>query len=579
MANDKKFRISISTFLKETGFSKLNTGLKNTIRLAQSAGAALRRLGGRALVGLIAGTTVVVWKLVDALKAFAVQELSEVNLVAALKQMGQYTDEYYEKLKNLASQFQETTKVGDETWLKQFAQLTRFGMNADNVDRVADAVKNLAGLMDGNVQGATLAMQRAIEGEFSMFSRYGIKLDLTGNKVKDLNTLFEMLAEKGAGAMEARAGTLQGAWDGLTNAFGDFKEEIGRTFERAANLRGVLGSIETNIKRLQDSAKSGGLKNLIEGAVENAGKLLKQIQGIAAYVQTQGSKAFAELANASKDVVEGLFRMGAAAAVQLLASAVPALGRLLGEAIKNAALGKDDAKASAESRARFESKTRAQKQTDEELGEWNDNAGLFSSANRKRKQRREELEEQYYKQLLPSYMEEERADEARRASESVGKDGGREQFESGLDQLAGIAALGTAQREAKDQEKADRAEELRQVAWGGMDTAREVVIQQRSQHREAIRQANSEGPIPSRESMENLSNEREQSSELASQLKTLSQGLMSANAEDRAAAAQLAQALKQYTDPHVDFAAEVTQILNQQMQRISALQDEVRNRR
>lgn len=572
--SDKKMKISITTFLKNTGLTKLNTGLKAAGRLAKSAGGWLKKMGGRAVIGGIVMVTAAIWKMVGALKAFAVQELSEVNLLASLKQMGVYTEQYHKKLLTLASALQETTKIGDEVWLKQFAQLTRFGMNSGNVDKVSEAVKNLAGLMEGNLQGATLAMQRALEGEFSMFSRYGIKLDLTGDKVVDLNNLFEMLAQKGAGAMEARALTLQGAWDGLTNAIGDFKEEIGRTFERATNLRGILGSIETYVKKLQESAKSGGLKLLVEGAVEKASEFLKSIQNIVAYIQSEGGKAVADMANASKDIVIGLFQMGAEAAAKFLAGAIPAIGKLLGKAAKDAFWGKDAAGDSAKSRANFEAQRRARAQTDEELGPFDKSKGLLSKANRARDARRKQLTEKYYKELLPSYLSDEKQKERDAAASSVGGGGGRARFDGGVGQLRGMEALGQEQRDAELAEKNRRAESQRQAAalkaqqsaddavgfgqrWAALQQAEPLYRQQQKQEADAARAGapNRTGPTADA-ARESLSRERAETAEVARLISAVQAG-------DTGLMAAMLDALQRVVENQNTMKASIQQNANQ----------------
>lgn len=449
----KKFEINIRTIFNKSGLSRLNSGLKGTINLAKSAGGFLKKIAGRAVIGGLALVTAAVWKLVGALRAFAKQELSEVNLVASLKQMGVFTDAYYEKLVRLASQFQETTKVGDEVWLKQFAQLTRFGMNSKNVDKVSEALKNLAGLMDGNVQGAALAMQRALEGEFSMFSRYGIKLDLTGDKIRDLNNLFTMLAQKGGGAMEARANTLQGAWDGLSNALGDFKEEVGRAFSESSRLPEMLGKIEDRFKDLQQSAKTGGLKRFIEGAVDKAREFLELLQGIGKFIQSGGMEAAGQMFSAAKDVVISVFEMAAEAAIKVLAVAIPTIGRAFGKAALSALWGRDKADSRAKKRARWQSSLDAEKEAEGKFGAFDKSKGVWGShQNRERERFKKEREEEIYNQLLPKFLQEElQSDGGKLAATVSGR--GRERFDDARARFVGAGAEGQQLLEKEQAEK------------------------------------------------------------------------------------------------------------------------------
>jgi len=452
MADKKEFLIYITSRLASGGFSLAISGLKAVGSAARSAIDHLRQLASRAAVGGIALVTAGIWQLVSALKAFATQEVSEVALASALRQMGVYTEQYRVRLMELASELQRTTKIGDEVWLKLFAQLTRFGMNAENVDRVSDALVNLAGLMDGNVQGATLALQRALEGEFSMFSRYGIKLETTGDKVRDLNNLFQLLADKGGGAMEARARTLQGAWDGMVAAFGDLKEEIGRTFERATGLRDVFGAITGKLEELRDSASGGGIAAFIEDAVARSRELLDNVASLVDYVRTEGGRGVLDILGAAGSLLKGYAKNAASEALALLAVAIPALGRELGAAIKDAMFG--DSLATQARKAAYD-------QAGEEFGA-NDQTiatafGVQTVRDPVRKspeyQRRlKELEEENLRRLL--------REQGLSLSGRFASGPGALDIEQGQAQLAGIVAKGEDSRAARRAAEEERRKEL-----------------------------------------------------------------------------------------------------------------------
>jgi len=282
-------------------------------------------------IGAVAALTASFWQLTKAVKDFAQQELGEVDLSSALIQMGQHTEEYQQKLINLASQYQKTTNVGDEMWLKAFGQLTRFGMTSANVDQVAEALKNLTGLMDGNFSSAVMAMQRAMEGEFGMFSRYGITLDLTGDKVADLNNLMSALAEKGGGLMEARVETLSGKWTALQNAISDFREEVGRVLTESLGLKDGLGTLVEWIEKLTESAKSGALHDFLEGAGARIRAIGEQIKVIAGKIRSIDDLAVvAEVAGTwLKDkLIEGGKQLAA-----FLIEKAPLIGNVIGKAV------------------------------------------------------------------------------------------------------------------------------------------------------------------------------------------------------------------------------------------------------
>jgi hypothetical protein len=231
-------------------------------------------------IGALGALAAAFWQLTKAVQEFAGQELGEVAMSSALKQMGQYTEAYEQKILNLANQYQKTTGVGDEMWLKAAGQLTRFGMTSKNVDQVFKALSNLTGLMDGNFDGAVMAMQRALEGEFGLFGRLGIQLDLTGDKTVDLSNLMTQLAEKGGGAMEALAGTLAGKKNTLVNSISDFREEVGRTLSESLGLKDGLQWLSEKFDALTKSATDGKLHTILTDAGTAVQNWAKQVGDI-----------------------------------------------------------------------------------------------------------------------------------------------------------------------------------------------------------------------------------------------------------------------------------------------------------
>lgn len=237
-------------------------------------------------VGAVAALGTAFWQLTKSVQEFAQQELGEMDVTSALTQMGQYTDAYKDKLITLASEYQKTTNIGDELWLKAAGQLTRFGMTSANVDQVFEALSNLTGLMDGNFDGAVMAMQRAMEGEFGLFGRLGIQLETTGDKTVDLNNLMTLLAEKGGGLLEARAETLSGKWAALQNAISDFREEVGRVLTDALGLKDGLGSVVEWIEKLTVSAQEGSLHNFLTGAAEKVRAIGEEFAAVVAQINS-----------------------------------------------------------------------------------------------------------------------------------------------------------------------------------------------------------------------------------------------------------------------------------------------------
>jgi hypothetical protein len=172
----------------------------------------------------------------SSIKEFAQAEVQSARLDAALARSGQLTDQYRESLHDLAAQMQRTTGVADDDWLEVLRKLTQFGATESTIGQAAEAVKNLAGIMDGDLAGAATMVGKALQGNFTMFSRLGIE-------AKNTTDLFKELSEKGAGQLEARSETLIGSWGRLKNATSDLFEAIGGLINRSGLLKGTLDTI------------------------------------------------------------------------------------------------------------------------------------------------------------------------------------------------------------------------------------------------------------------------------------------------------------------------------------------------
>jgi hypothetical protein len=159
------------------------------------------------ILGAVAGAAKVA---ASGVREFAEAQDRVARLDAALAQTGQLTEAYREKLQELADEMQKTTGVADDEWLGVLTRLTQFGADQTNIDKFSEAVKNLAGIMGGDVQGAAVAMSKAMQGSFEMFSRYGIVLDENASKTEKLEQLMGTLAQRGGGQLEASTKTLNG---------------------------------------------------------------------------------------------------------------------------------------------------------------------------------------------------------------------------------------------------------------------------------------------------------------------------------------------------------------------------------
>ncbi|MDL5055341.1 hypothetical protein QQ056_17555 [Oscillatoria laete-virens NRMC-F 0139] len=222
--------------------------------------------GGVPVIGaVVAGFGALAVGIKKAVQEYAAAQEKIAKLDAALAQQGNLTKQYRIELQDLATQMQKTTGIADDEWYGVFETLTKLGgAGPENIRETTEAVKNLSAALDVDLKTASTLVSKAMQGNFDMFTRYGIIVDKTGTQTERLDRLFMQLAQRGGGILEARSKTLNGQIKQLSNNWSDFLEAFGRT-EAKASL--VQRGIESVSYALEFYASKFG------GPIDQAGEL------------------------------------------------------------------------------------------------------------------------------------------------------------------------------------------------------------------------------------------------------------------------------------------------------------------
>lgn len=197
---------------------------------------------GTAKIAAALGTTAsAVETLREAFSEFGGAQEVMAQLDAALAQAGQLSEPVRENFQQLAETLEDLTNIPNEKWLSVLTRLTQFGAKPDNIEQYADAVKNLAGIMNGDVQGAAEVFSKAMQGSFELLSRYGIHVDASKTKTEQLKEVMEQLALRGGGQLEARANTLNGSLNRLKNGASDLLKGFGSLVFGSDAVQNTLG--------------------------------------------------------------------------------------------------------------------------------------------------------------------------------------------------------------------------------------------------------------------------------------------------------------------------------------------------
>jgi hypothetical protein len=208
-----------------------------------------------------------------ALSEFMQKQVEVAKLDAILAQNGLLTDKYREKLQRLSEAMEDQTAISSNEFLRAATNLTKFGADSSNIDRYMEAVKNLAGFLEGGVSEAAFLFGKAMQGSTEMLGRYGIKVDETLSQTEKLESIMRQAAEKGGGLLESRVETITGKWDLFKEAVGQVLFGLGALISATGIVQGTLYGLTRTLNWLGELfptlvPKIEGMKNAMRRAKE-----------------------------------------------------------------------------------------------------------------------------------------------------------------------------------------------------------------------------------------------------------------------------------------------------------------------
>ena len=183
-----------------------------------------------ATAGAVAGVAVAVKKTVDALNdceaAYKIQRNAEIALQQAAKNNPYLNNESVYNLRNYASELQSMSNIGDEVSLKVMSQLAATGRNEEQIMQIMKAAADMAAVTGEDIATAATKLNATLNGNAGMLGRQVIAINNLTKEELESGRAIEIVAQQYNGSAAAMAdNTVQ-----LANAWGDFKENIGRNW-------------------------------------------------------------------------------------------------------------------------------------------------------------------------------------------------------------------------------------------------------------------------------------------------------------------------------------------------------------
>ena len=234
-----KINTKLDTSGVDKGIKDLNKKLDDAGKSIDNAGKKSKTLntnlggiskGAVAAAGAVAGVAVAVKKTVDALNdceaAYKIQRNAEIALQQAAKNNPYLNNESVYNLRNFASELQSMSNIGDEVSLKVMSQLAATGRNEEQIMQIMKAAADMAAVTGEDIASAATKLNATLNGNAGTLGR---QIDAINNLTKEeleSGKAIEIVAQQYNGSAAAMAdNTVQ-----LANAWGDFKENIGRNW-------------------------------------------------------------------------------------------------------------------------------------------------------------------------------------------------------------------------------------------------------------------------------------------------------------------------------------------------------------
>ena len=204
----------------------IDEGTKKSKGLTNSLGGLSK--GAIATGAAVAGVAVAVKKTVDALNdceaAYQKQRKAETALQVAARNNPYLNNESVYNLKQFATELQSMSEVGDEVSLQVMSQLAATGRNEEQIMAIMSAAADMAAVTGTDIASAAQQLNATLNGVAGQLGRQVEAINGLTKEELENGKAIEIVANQYKGAAQETADTTVQ----LQNAWGDFKENIGR---------------------------------------------------------------------------------------------------------------------------------------------------------------------------------------------------------------------------------------------------------------------------------------------------------------------------------------------------------------
>ena len=263
--------------------------------------------GAVATGAAVAGVAVAVKKTVDALNdceaAYQKQRKAETALQVAARNNPYLNSESVYNLKQFASELQSMSEVGDEVSLQVMSQLAATGRTEEEIMQIMSAAADMAAVTGGDIASAAQQLNATLNGVAGTLGRQVEAINNLTKEELQSGKAIQIVAQQYKGAAQETADTtIQ-----LQNAWGDFKENIGRGWNTVTQpvkqfFLDVLNNINEVKQKTADLKTADAAANVGEETATQAKLRLDEAQAVLDQMEAQSKRAAEILQQTDKEI-------------------------------------------------------------------------------------------------------------------------------------------------------------------------------------------------------------------------------------------------------------------------------------
>jgi hypothetical protein len=201
---------------------------------------------------------------------------------------------------------QRATGVADDELRPALATLTRATGDLTEAQELLQLGLDISAGSGKSLEGISLALAKATNGNLGAFTKLGIPLDENIIKTKDFAAAQEVLAKQFGGASTVAANTFSGQMSRLRIVIGEAVESIGYAILENDYFQDSMAKFPNAVQAAIDAFGKKGIKGSLDAFVSNMG-----ITG--AYVKLFGLSVSASFADMANKATQSLSLIGLAA--------------------------------------------------------------------------------------------------------------------------------------------------------------------------------------------------------------------------------------------------------------------------